>query len=325
MTALRDALTAGEADTPAGVDLPAIRSRAHRIRRRRVAATAGTAAALAALATAVPVLALRPDGAPTAAAPPALACPERIFTTGTPTGSGTLLPGPPTGALVCTYGGEPGKPLTGVLRLSPTETDRLAARLEATPAAPDGDLPCTADLGRTYALQFVDRDRATTIRVEDYGCHTVTNGSVTRLAGAEQSYLDDLGDRASATSACPETLTDPAAVLAAPAGPTLLPPDTRRLLLCAYLGGGVRSARGPAPDFDALVEDPDRYVAGLNSAGPAACDAAAGDPRLLVAAVTPSGVKQVVARPGNCPSVTDGTRTLAGGPLVQDLYDLTQR
>jgi hypothetical protein len=107
VSTLRDALSAGEADTPAGIDLAAVHRRATRLRRRRTALTAGAVAVLAAVAVTVPVLALRPDPAVTAdpVPPPvtALACPDQVPAKAPAGGTGRLVEDTPTGGLACGY------------------------------------------------------------------------------------------------------------------------------------------------------------------------------------------------------------------------------
>lgn len=195
---LRAALSADE-DTPAGVDVAAVRIRAGRLRRTRYA-TAG-AAVITALAVLVPIATLRPDRAPTTAAtPPELTCPE--FLPGAPfdgSGPGDLLPGPPTDALICDFAHArealtTGR-LSGTARLSAAEAAALAARLAAMAPA-RADQACTREFSFPFALRFAGPGWTRTLRVETDGCAPVSNGTVTRIAGADKDYLKRLEERA---------------------------------------------------------------------------------------------------------------------------------
>lgn len=195
---LRAALSADE-DTPTGIDVTAVRTRAARLRRTRYAVAA--TAAVTALAVLIPVAVLQRDrAATTAATPPALTCPDRVPVA--PVyggGSGDLLPpGPVTGALICTYADSRVRPssggLSGSARLTAAEATALAARLAAAP--PRVEQACTQELSSTFALRIAGPGRTTTLRVETYGCVLVSNGTVTRVAGADKSYLRQLEARA---------------------------------------------------------------------------------------------------------------------------------
>jgi transposase InsO family protein len=198
---LRAALSADE-DTPAGVDVAAVRARAGRLRRARYA-VAG-AAAVTALAVLVPVAVLQRDRATTTAAPapvPALTCPGLLPDAPRDrSGAGDLLPGPVTGALVCDYaysgiGPAPTGRLSGTARLSATEATALAARLAAAPP-PGGNQVCTSEFALPFGLRFAGDGWTRTLRVEPYGCAAVDNGTVTRLAAADKTYLQQLAGRA---------------------------------------------------------------------------------------------------------------------------------
>jgi hypothetical protein len=198
---LRAALSADE-DTPAGVDVAAVRARAGRRRRTRYA-VAG-AAVVTTLAVLIPIALLRPDRAApvTGTASAELACPE--FLPEVPRdgyGAGDLLPGPVTGALICDFAysvkvGAPTGRLSGTARLSAAEATSLAARLAAAPAV-TGNVPCTLEYFPSFALRFAGPGWATTLRIDPYGCVLVSNGAVTRTAGADKTYLRQLYERAS--------------------------------------------------------------------------------------------------------------------------------
>jgi hypothetical protein len=195
---LRAALSADE-DTPAVVDVAAVRARAGRLRRTRYAAAG--AAVITALAVLVPIAVPRPGRpAPAVAAPPALTCPDHL--PGGPadgSGPGDLLPpGPVTGALVCRYADTParfsGGRLTGTARLGPAEAGPLATRLAASPLR--SDQVCSAELSTTFALVFAGPGWTATLRVETYGCALVSNGRVTRVSGVANAALKELEKRA---------------------------------------------------------------------------------------------------------------------------------
>lgn len=194
---LRAALSADE-DTPAGVDVAAVRVRAGRLRRTRYAAAG--AAVVTALAVLVSVVVLEAGSdAVVAAKVPELVCPDRVPGAARDSyGTGDLLPGPVTGALICTYADSRDRPsggrLSGTARLTAAEATSLAARLAAAP--PRVEQACTAELSTTFALQFAGPGRTTTLRVETYGCVLVSNGTVTRVAGADKPYLRQLEQRA---------------------------------------------------------------------------------------------------------------------------------
>lgn len=331
---LRSALAAGEVDTPAGVDVSAIRARAHRQRRRRTALVTAAAAAVTALAVAVPVGLLRAEGAPPAAAPApvAIGCPE--LGPGPPRNAGpglagALVPFAPQEGLICSYDASPGQSggLTGVARMTAAELrsllDRLDGPVQASPAY------CTNDYGRPFAVQVGGAGRLVTLRLEPYGCRTVTNGVRTVSAADSKELLRDLGDRASSRSRCPAVLGRPLTV--PPGGERrgtgVLPEEARRLLLCRYDPTGARQGDGKQT-WNAVLdaEHTSRVVAGLNASPPlqpgGACTLDAG-PLLLLFALTPDAVVPAVADAGGCGVVDNGVRQVTNKALVQVLVRLT--
>lgn len=343
---LRAALSDDD-ETPPGIDVAEVRARAHSIRRRRGAAVAG-AVTLVAVVVAVPVALLRPDGSTAPAGPIAAqsgqpakpaSCPDTIpdWEAGTNSG-GTdvdgdgepdLVVGVPDRALVCTYGlGGDGR-LSGVRSIRGDEATQVATRL-ATAPVPAGNQMCTAELSAPFVLAFDGPDGPSTVKVDPSGCTTITNGATTRSAAREKFRLQGLRDTARRESGCPQKLSDAADVLSGIRESTMLPEDTVRLQVCAY----AEELRKPdvfedAFPADAVVERPDaaRIVAAVNGSPPATgrCTREGGAPVLVIVAVTPTEVKRVVAQVGNCRSVTDGNRSLENQPIVQELYDLTQR
>lgn len=198
--ALRAALSADE-ETPAGVDVGAIRTRAGHLRRTRYA-VAG-AAVVTAVAVLVPVAVVQRgnDTTPTAAAAvPELTCPDRV-PDGPPARqtTGDLLPPDPVATgLVCTYADTSDRPsageLAGMTRLTTAEAADLASRLAGAP--PFGDQPCSRELSTTLGVLLAGPGWSTTLRVEMYGCGAVSNGTVTKAAFAARSYLRQLEERA---------------------------------------------------------------------------------------------------------------------------------
>ena len=329
---LRSALAEGETDTPAGIDVAAVRGRADRIRRRRSALAIAAAAAVTTVAVAVPVGLLRADPAPTTpAAPPApLACPDSVPDRARNTGpglAGALVPFAAEEALVCSYLPGPDGPagLTGVVRLTAAEAGDVLARLERSPVAGD-DLACTQELGSPFVLQAGGGGRAVTLRLEPYGCARVGNGEREVAAGPDKDLVRALGEQASKSTACPEQLDVPPTVRTdgeAPGG-TLLPTDTRRLLICRYDSDGT-SARPGLDRWNAVLPTADaaRVVVQLNAApalrpGTTACTRDAG-PLLLLLAVTADGVVPAVADGGGCGVVDNGERQVTAKALVRKL------
>lgn len=323
---LRAALSADE-DTPAGVDVAAVRVRAGRLRRTRYAAAG--AAVVTALAVLVPVAVLRPDRvAVTAVAPAGLSCPDRL--PGAPfdgSGPGDLLPGPATGAVLCTFAdfGASGTsgPLAGVARLTAAEARVLAARLAAARPAPPPGAVCTSELSVTFAIRFAGPAGPTTLRVETYGCAKVSNGTVTRLAGVDKAYLRQLVRRAAGSATCPVAPPSGPDVAKQPAGPALLPAAARRLVLCAYLDGALLRdvALQDAPAQDAIA----RLDAAPAEPPGEACGQPAGGRQLVLLAVAPDGVRRAVADLDACGGIRGGTRVLRDFSLVQELYERATR
>lgn len=200
---LRAALSADQ-DTPAGVDVAAVRARAGRLRRTRTRYAVAGAAAVTALAVLVPVAVVQRDRAATPVAStgaPDLTCPATV--PGAPADrhvTGDLLPpGPVTGAVVCTYGSFADGPssgrLAGTARLTASEATALAARIAAAPPLSDTQA-CTAELSATFALRFAGPGWDATLRVETYGCGLISNGTATRAGWADKATLRALEERA---------------------------------------------------------------------------------------------------------------------------------
>jgi hypothetical protein len=327
---LRSALTDGDTDTPAGIDVTAVRARADRIRRRRTALAAAAAAATA-VAVAVPVAVLRSGTDPATPAasgrPVALACPDAVPEVPANAGAGlaeALVPFTPDEALVCSYAGDTGG-LTGVVRLPAAEVRSVLERLDRAPAA-GGDLVCTSEYGDPFALQVGGAGRAVTLRLEPYGCGLVGNGVRQVAAGRDKDLVRGVGDQARKSTACPEQLDVPPAVRSdgeAP-GATLLPTDTRRLLVCRYGPDGLRVPAGKARWNAALAPaETVRTIAELNAApafhpGSTACPRDAG-PLLALLAVTADGVVPAVADGGGCGVVDNGARQVQAKALVRRL------
>ena len=331
---LRAALA--DTDTPAGIDVTAVRDRARRARRRRLAVATSATAVAAALAVALPTALLAPDRptAPgtTASAGPPLACPDTL--PDRPSNAGpdladALVPFTPDAALICSYvsvdpSTNPG-PLTGVARLTAAETLAAVRRLDAAPVA-GGQFVCTSEFGWPFVLRVAGPGRAATLRLEPYGCGLVGNGTLTRAADADKAYLRDLAARAEGTSSCPASVREPNGLFSAEPGTTLLPTDTRRLLLCAYYDDVRR--RGKAA-WDAVIDRPQSgiLVRELNNSPAASerCTAEDVGPKVLIVAVAPDRVKRVLASLGGCRRLFDGVRARSNGARVQELYDQARR
>jgi hypothetical protein len=321
---LRSALASG--DTPAGIDVAAVRARAHRLRRRRMALATSAAAVVTALAVAVPVGLLRSGSPPPAAAPPgpvALACPDTLPDSPRNAGpglDGALVPFPAEEALVCSY--PAGSGLTGVARLRGAELQSIR-RLDGRP--PTGDQICTSEFGHPFVLQVGGAGRVVTLRLEPYGCALVTNGVRKVSAGREKELVRSFGDAAMKSTACPEQLDVPPAVRrdGEPPGATLLPADTRRLLVCRYQPTGER-ARSGKDRWNAVLSPAEttRMVAALNASPPlqpgTGCTRDAG-PLLVLLAVTADGVVPAVADAGGCGVVDNGVRQVTNKALVRQL------
>lgn len=331
MTAqLRNALTAGEADTPPGVDLIAVRRRAGRIRRRRIGVAAGTAAALTVIAVAVPFALVRPDRAPVATpAVPVPACPVDPPDGSPNSGPGldrALVPMTPVAAAICTYKAG----LTGMSPLTATEAQAIVARLDAPPVSTEPLGSCGLALTPArppFEMRVVGEGRIVTLR---FGCQpggrrTVDNGVIVKPA--DPAFVAHLTDRAVRESTCPGTPPRDADVRTQPVGPTLLPAATYRLVLCAY-AEGKRLLRRYAPPDDTvalLAADARSAVAALNSAplprSYLACSLVGGSRQLVIIAIAPDKVQRAVATL-DCGTIQVGSRTVQDRNLVRDLYGL---
>lgn len=325
-----------DADTPAGVDVGAVRDRARTLRRRRTTLLAGTAAVLTVAAIVVPAGILGrggsgPDTGPVAApagtTPAPLACPDALPGTPANTGEGLadrLVPFRVEDALLCSYRQPPkgtATVLTGVLRLAPAEAASVAEQVNAGLATPPEW--CTADIGVPFVLRAGGGGRAVTLTLQPYGCGEMTNG--TKVLTGKTQFLRDLREKVDATSDCPRG-ADGDTMFAADPGPTLLPADTTRLLLCAY-----RQQPRAGTGWDAAVEGEDArsLVRTLNSspvvaAGP--CTAEGGSAQVVVVAVAPDRVKRVLGQLGNCRAFLDGSdRRVRNEPVVRQLLRLAQQ
>lgn len=353
---LRGALGA-DADTPAGVDLGAVRDRARSLRRRRTTALAGAAAVLTAAAIVVPAGLLGgggsgPDTGPVAAPAGttatsgalALACPPAPPAKPANSGAGladALVPFPADDALVCVYddlapaagskqpgGVGPGRVaaggLSGVLRLSPADARTTADRLNSGATSPP--LYCTADIGVPIVMVAGGQGRTVELRLEPYGCGTMTNGTSTRSGLTQQ--LRDLRSKAEATTECPTRQPDPEPRTRAATGTPLLPVETRRLLLCAYGTDGRRlhqdrwAGRTDDETTRSLVG---RINASPEQQGVPGC-VEDRSPRLVVYAVAPGGVTRVFAISGACRTIGNSSRwVVAKGPIDQLIKLVRQR
>jgi hypothetical protein len=329
---LRSALTEGDTDTPAGIDVAAVRARADRIRRRRSVLAVAAAAAVTAVAIAVPVGLLRAERtSPVAPAPAGLACPDSVPDRPANTGpglAGALVPFAAREGLLCSYLSGPGRPsgLTGVVRLTAAEVGDVLARLERRPVA-GATLACTQELGSPFVLQVGGAGRAVTLRLEPYGCARVSNGVRELAAGPDQGLVRGLGERAAKSTACPGKVDVPPKLRIVVAGPgRLLPTDTRRLLVCRYdvSGARVRPAEGR---WNVVLAGADaaRVVTQLNAApafrpGVTGCTGDAG-PLLQLFAVTGDGVAPADADGGRCGIVDNGERQVMAKRLVRKLAD----
>jgi hypothetical protein len=320
----------GDTDTPAGIDMTAVRSRADRIRRRRVA-LATAAAAATAVAVAVPVAVLRSGtdpGTPAASGRPvALACPDAVPEVPANAGPGldrALVPFAADRALVCTYGagGASTGGLTGVVRLTAAETRSAIDRLDAAEPV-TGDQVCTSEFGYPFLLQVGGAERVVTLRLEPYGCARVTNGAWGRGLGRDEELLRSLSDRAAKSTACAERVDVPPAVPTGgePPGDTFLPTDARRLLVCRYGPHGERVPAGKAW-WNAVLSPAEtvRTVAELNAApafhpGSTGCRRDAG-PLLTLFAVSADGVVPAAADGGGCEVVDNGAQQVQAKALV---------
>lgn len=315
---LHDVLAAGEADTPAGFDLAAVRHRAGRIRRRRrIGVAAGMTAALAvAAAVAVPA-ALRTDPAPVATpGAPTAPCPQQYPVDPPATGPGldqALVPMTPSAAAVCAY--DTSRRLRSVAVLTAAEAAGVVARLDA-PAIAAASASCGRPAGgpAPAVLQVAGAGgRSVTLRLN---CVVVDNGVIAKKV--DPGFVAELTGRADRAAACDAEGPDRTA--GPPAGATLLSPGTRRLVLCAYRGGKQTGAAALL-DADAVT------TVGRIDAAPAAppCPAAGNGRTILLLAVTPTGVERAVADVDDCGVITAGGRTVDGLGLVPDLYDRATR
>lgn len=344
---LRAALGA-DTDTPAGVDVGAVRRRARQLRRRRTTALAGTAAVLTAAAIVVPAGLLGgggsgPDTGPVAAPAGTAAietCPDESPLVPRNTGPGLadrLVPITPDRALLCSYAGpepgtEPGSGsgtalLTGVVRVTAADLRSAVTRLEAG-STEIPDLCPAIYSGPLTALVAGDGTRTVTVLVSPGGCATASNGTRTLSFGVGD--LSGLARTAAAVSACPARLPDLATVRPATRAATLLPVGTRRLLVCAYPPGGGARRPSAGPGWDA-VTDPETtrsLVTRLNAlpddTGMADC-AADGSDDLLVVAVTPDRVTKLVGPGGACRHLGDGTRWVRSKPVTDQLLRLAHQ
>jgi len=330
---LRNALAAGEADTPPGVDLIAVRRRAGRIRRRRIGVTAGTAAALTAVAVAVPFALVRPDRAPVATpSVPVPACP--VDPPDDPLNSGpgldrALVPMAPVAAAICTYKAG----LTGMSPLTGTEAQAIVARLDAPPVSTEPLGSCGLALTPArppFQMRVVGEGRTVTLR---FGCQsggrrTVDNGVIVKPA--DPAFVAHLTDRAVRASTCAGTPPRDAEVRTQPVGPAHLPAGTSRLVLCAYAGNKRLLGRSTPPDeaVALLGADARSAVAALDSAplrrSGLACGLAGGSRQLVIIAVAPDQVQRAVAAL-ECGTIRVGSRTVQDRNLVRDLYERATR
>lgn len=331
---LRSAPAERDTDPPGGIDRTGVRARAEQTRRRRMVLVTAAAAATA-LAVAVPVAILRSGTDPASPADPAaaaLACPDALPEVPDNSGpglAGAMVPFTPDEALVCSYesGDITTGGLTGVVPLTAAETRSVVDRLNG--AGPvTGDQVCTSEFGYPFALQVGGAGRVATLRLEPYGCAVVTNGARTGTVGRDKELLRDLGGRAATSSACAERVDVPPAVRTGgePPADTLLPTDTRRLLVCRYDPTGERVADGKRR-WSAVASPADtaRLVAGLNASPElspgAVCTRDAG-PLLMLYAVTPDGVVPATADAGGCGPVSNGVRTVAAKEIARELAGL---
>ena len=241
---LRSALRSDE-DTPTGVDLGAVRTRARTLRRRRATLVAGGAAVVTAAAIVVPVGILGgggsgPDTGPAAApaGPTAkLGCPDAYPEKPINAGAGLadrLVPIDTNEGVLCAYTalGKAAEGLAGVLTLSGPEARTAADRLNGGTRM-SGEMACTDEYGPKVVLRAGNGNgRAVTVAMESYGCGKVTNGQLTLSA---KPVVQELAGEALATTDCAGWSLE-----AVSTGSTeLLPADTRRLLICGEGGGEV--------------------------------------------------------------------------------------
>lgn len=339
---LRAALGA-DADTPAGVDVGAVRERARHLRRRRSTVLAGTAAVLTAAAIVVPAGLLGgggpgPDTGPVAAPAGTTAipagCPDQLPTEPVNTGPGLadrLIPFAPEEGLVCGYfpmprAAGPG-PLNGVLRLSARDLAATVARMNG-PADPAPEPICTADAGDPILLRVAGEGRVAILRLQPWGCGDVTNG--TREQRVDPNLLRSLSTLVGESSNCPARLSGAQGLpsIVSP-GPTLLPADTTRILVCLYPNGENATNR----DFrwNAAVEPAATrtVVTSINAAPPVPenmpCTMEGGRPRVLIVAVAPQRVQRLLGSAGNCRDITDGKRRVLDPESLDLLLRLAQQ
>jgi hypothetical protein len=243
---LRTAL--GDADTPAGIDLDAVRARAHRRRRTAALAAVAAVAGLAVIVT-VPVVLAGPRTP--AATPPAGTgsdCPDRYPQSLRNSGPGLgdrLVPFRPDGALVCEYRAEldwspvPHRPLVTVLTasrvLAAADARSLLARFERGASHPARRCPLPG--AAPVIVQMSGSGRTVVLRVYPDGCPEVSNGIRTTYPGIATSALLDLLYGPPARLTCPQgARQEPLRIDRKPSGP-LVPVRTELMLVCQYIAG----------------------------------------------------------------------------------------
>jgi hypothetical protein len=194
-----------DTDTPAGVEVSAIRRLARRQRLRAVGTVATAVAVVAAIA--VPVAVVRQsrgqvDRPPTSGTADGPACPSSLPTKVTNTGAGLadqLVPFTPDQVLACAYETSPNVQsnpgldettyLTSSRALPADVARRLLDRYER--GSPQSVGPCTDELKMPVLFAVTGAGRSLILQIDPFGCMRVTNGTRTLYAGmAAKAELD---------------------------------------------------------------------------------------------------------------------------------------
>jgi hypothetical protein len=312
-----------DADTPAGIDLTAVRRRAGRQRRSAFAA-AGVAAVVAA-AVAVPAAVTGQFLAGPATRAAAESCPNdfpRPLGNSGPGLAERLVPFTVDAALVCEYHVDSTDLTYSVLttsrQLTPQTARALVAELEISRRRPDA---CTLEFRPSIVLRATGSGRTVLLLFNPAGCASVTNGVRTVMLGYDKAGVLDLLETARPLLTCPARADGQRPV---PVGPTnrLVPFTPVRLVICSY----------PDPFPPGSYGKPERHEIG----GPQAADylrrldaqpttkprcltTPGNHHRYLIKVLGPAG--QAATLTGDdfdCVSTSNGRRTVYGpGPRVE--------
>jgi hypothetical protein len=319
----------GEPD-PLGstLDLPAVRQRAHRLRRTRRLAVSGTAALAVVAAVAVPYGLTRTDtpAAPVAAAdlPAGAGCPATFTPAGAADQAGLPVPFAAEQALACGYlpVDRPGtvRPLVGALTLDTADTRELVDRVNT--AGRTAPIACTRVAQPSFSLLLLGPGRTATLTADLSGCASVSAGSARWyvLDAAGRALLGRLLGRVLAPTACPGS-----AVETTPGGGTGSPPATALTLVICPLptpvmpSGGGSGRTGPAVlTGDRAATVMRRIAASPRSDRDAMCTADLG-PSVQVVAVDAAGMTRFSAQSYGCGYIGNGEWTVQNKALGAEL------